>query len=183
MNKLKFTAKVLDLYSEDYEYLQDSTGNEISKVFRQMVSNPGVPAIIRGFNLIVSPTNPTTLELAAENGYSSAISSTGILIEVGSDINNISLSDATLGVVNNVYLRIYSKVGSYHRQSKTILDGQQRAIDLSDYTLHYDREVDAYEILVYSSSEISGLSSSYLNSLIYLGENNRHRCWKPINIG
>ena len=73
MNKLKFTAKVLDLYSEDYEYLQDSTGNEISKVFRQMVSNPGVPAIIRGFNLIVSPTNPTTLELAAENGYSSAI--------------------------------------------------------------------------------------------------------------
>lgn len=169
MNKLKFDAKSIDLYSADYNYLQDSISDEISKTFRQMLANPGTPAIIRGFTLEISTSDPTKLMLTTENGYSSIISSTGILIEEDSVIDGIELTDSTAGVLNYFYAKIYTVDGSYNRNSSVFLPNEKKAIDLANYTLEYDRVEDAWELLTFTQAEVSALSSSYLNSLIYLG--------------
>jgi len=180
MNKLKFDAKSIDLYSADYNYLQDNISEEISKTFRQMLSNPGTPAILRGFTLEVSTSDPTTVMLTTENGYSSMISSTGILIEETSVIDNIELSDSTLNTLNYFYARVYSEEGSYNRSSGVFLPNEKKAIDLANYTLEYDREEDTWELLVYTHAEISALSSSYLNSLIYLGRTTAQGTGNPL---
>ena len=169
MDKIVFDAKIQNLYSPDYEYLQDNIDTEIKKSFRQNVQNPYANAIIKGFNLRASLTDPSKILIYHETGYGGVITSTGELIETGNTVDLIEASDITPGVVNYVYIRVYSVYGTFNKKSETVEDGVQKNIDLYDYTKTYDRLTVKWEINVYTQSEYLALSDALKAELIGLG--------------
>jgi len=169
MNKIVFDAKIQNLYSPDYEYLQDTIDTEIKKVFRQNIQNPFANAIIKGFNIRASLTDPSKILIYHETGYGGVITSTGELIETGNTVDLIEASDITPGVVNYVYIRVYSVYGTFNKKSETVEDGVQKNIDLYDYTKTYDRLTVKWEIDVYTQSEYLALSDALKAELIGLG--------------
>lgn len=169
MNKIVFDAKIQNLYSTDYEYLQNSIDTEIKKIFRQNIQNPYVSAIIKGFNLRASISNPSKILIYHGDGYGGVITSTGEIIETSDTIDLITASDITPGVVNYIYVRVYTVYGTYNKKSGVVEEGVQKNIDLYSYTKTYDRLVVKWEIHVYTQSEYLALSDSMKSQLIGLG--------------
>ena len=159
MNKIIFDAKLLDLYAEDFEYLQNTIQAEIFKVFKQTIEYNNIPAIVKGFNLGISTTNSQKLCITHTNTFGSAVNSTGVIIESSNSIDGITLADTTSGNYNYVYISIVSTLGSYNRIAQSFVPNVKGAIDLSDYSKQYDREEDSFSILVLTQSEYFTLSS------------------------
>ena len=178
MNKIIFDAKLLDLYAEDFEYLQDTLQSEVLKVFKQTIKYNNVPAIIKGFTLGIS-TTPQQLIITHGGAFGSVINSTGIIIESDNSIDGILLADTIAGNSNYVYVSINSIKGSFNRISKVFVPNVETAIDLSDYSKQYDRQEDSLSIIVLTHTEYTSLSSAgsitisgitYSSSnLVYLG--------------
>jgi len=169
MNKIVFDAKIQNLYSPDYEYLQDSIDTEIKKVFRQNIQNPFINAIIKGFNLRASISDPSKILIYHGDSYGGVITSTGEIVETSDSVDLVAASDITPGVVNYVYIRVYQVYGTFNKKSKTVEEGVQKNIDLYSYTKTYDRLVLKWEIHVYTQSEYLALDSSLKSQLIGLG--------------
>jgi hypothetical protein len=106
MNKLIFDAKVLNLYAEDFQYLQDTTEENIHKVGRLTLAYPFQKGIIRGFELEIGPSVLTTVSIYHNNvaGAGYLLTSTGDIIETSTGISDIAMSDYTAGTVNNVFV-------------------------------------------------------------------------------
>jgi hypothetical protein len=174
MNKIVFDAKILDLWSTDYEYLQDSIEDELRKIYRQTIINAWVTAIIRGFDLQVSPTDPSTVMIYhnTSTGFSrhgALLTENGDIIETTSEIDLIEPSDPTAGVANYVYVRLYKVSGSFNKHTGEVVEDEQTAIDLYDYKKVYDREVDKYEVVVYTRDEVLALTQEELEELVFIG--------------
>jgi len=169
MDKIVFDAKIQNLYSPDYEYLQDSIDNEIKKSFRQNIQNPFVAAIIKGFNLRASLTDLSKILVYHETGQGGIITSTGEIIETSYNIDLVAPADATPGVVNYVYIHIYKVYGTFNKKSETIEEGVQKNIDLYDYSKTYDRLVTKWEIKVYTQSQYLALTDAQKTELLGLG--------------
>lgn len=169
MNKLRFEARVLDLYSVDYEYLQDEIEAQGRKILRQTLQNPGTAMVIKGFKLRVSPSDTSKMQIYHDGTWSSAISTVGRLVESQYNIDLIEASDNTPGVTNYVYIRSSTGYGTYNRISGLVELGVQGNIDYHDFQQVYDREVDVWEIAVYTADEVNALSSESFANLIPLG--------------
>jgi hypothetical protein len=169
MDKIVFDAKIQNLYSPDYEYLQNTIDTEIKKSFRQNIQNPFVSAIIKGFNLQASLTDPSKILVYHETGYGGVITSTGELIESSNNIDLVAPADSTPGVVNYVYIRIYSVYGTFNKKNEVIEEGVQKNIDLYNYTKTYDRLITKWEIKVYTQSQYLALTDAEKAELLGLG--------------
>jgi len=169
MNKILFEGKIQNLYSTDYEYLQDTTEDELKKLYRQIIQNPGVAAIIKGFNLAVSTTDATKVMIYHEGGWGGLISENADIIETQDILDPIAASDSTSGVENFVYVRLYRVQGTFNKSSETVEEGVKRNIDLYDYQTIYDREIDKWEVKVYTQAEVTALSSEEVSQHVCLG--------------
>lgn len=169
MNKVKFDAQVANLHAEDYEYIINSTEDEIQKSSRNSLQTPYVPSVIRGYDVDVSSLDLTQVRVYHEDGYGCAINYYGTLIESTDETDQISLSDYTNGIVNYIYLKYSQTDASYNRQTGLIEDGVKRAVDLADFSHEYDRAVDTQEFVVYTLSEYLATSTGEQRNLICLG--------------
>jgi len=170
MNRIKFDAKILDLYSVDYEYLQDSIEDEVTKLLRQTIANPGQSGVIKGFKLKVSPADNTKVMIYSDGTWNSAISAAGIMVEIEDNIDLIAPSSiSTPGTLNYVYIRSYTADGTYNKTAEVIEEGVQKAIDYYAYTRVYDRQLDKWEVVVYINAEYLTLTEVEQNELIYIG--------------
>lgn len=169
MNKVYFDAKIQNLYGPDYEYLQDNVEIELKKIFNQTIKNPGVCAIIKGFNLRVSTIDPSTVMIYHVGGYGSLVSSSSGIIETTSSIDLISPSDPTVGVENYVYVYLYKAYGTFNKRTRAVVENVQRNIDLFDYARKYDRVVDKFEVRVYTQLELLDLTPEELSSMVFIG--------------
>ena len=169
MDKIVFDAKIQNLYSPDYEYLQNTIDTEIKKSFRQNIQNPFVSAIIKGFNLQASLSDPSKILVYHETGYGGVITSTGELIESSNNIDLVAPADSTPGVVNYVYIRIYPVYGTFNKKNEIVEEGVQKNIDLYSYTKTYDRLITKWEIKVYTQSQYLALTDEQKAELLGLG--------------
>jgi len=169
MNKILFPAKIQNLYSADYQYLQDNTELEIKKIFRQFIQNPGIPSILKGFNLAVSTSDSSKIMIYHDGGWGGLVSQNDDIIETQDIIDLIEPSDETVGVENYVYIRLYRVQGTYNKQSELVEEDVQRNIDLYDYTKIYDRGIDKWEVHVYTQSEVASLTPTEVAELVLLG--------------
>jgi hypothetical protein len=169
MNKILFDATIHNLYAPDYAYLQDNTEEELKKLYRMSIQNPGVAAIIKGFNLAVSTTYPTKVKIYHEGGYGGLVSKDGDIVETTNILDGIDASDSTAGVENFVYIRLYRATGTFNKSTETVELGVERNIDLYDYERFADREVDQWEVKVYTQAEVLALTSTELEELACLG--------------
>ena len=169
MNKLVFDAQIIGLKSVDYEYLQDSMESYSNKLYRQLLSNPNTPAIIQGFDLQIDSLDNTKLKVdtSSMTGLSGLITQDSTIVETSTGISSISLSNYTYGTINYVYAHYYTIKGSYDIATDTIYEDVKSAIDLSDYSLDYNRQMDKVEIVVMTAAEYSLLTST--GDYIYLG--------------
>lgn len=169
MNKILFDAKIHNLYSPDYGYLQDTFEEELKKLYRQIIQNPGVPAIIKGFNLMASTTYPGSAKIYHAGNYGGLISENGDIVETTNILDNIAPSDSTVGVENFVYIRLYKETGTFNKSTEEIEIGVSRNIDIYDYTRFSDREVDKWEVKVYTQDEVLAMTQDELDELVCLG--------------
>ena len=169
MNQLYFPGRVVDLYSEDYQYLQDNVSTEVLKILKSIVSGELSSSIIKNFVLRVDPSNNLYLEVTQNSGTGLVITNSGLLIEYNSDISSIAVSDATYGTVNNVYAKCSYVYGSYNRKTETIVEGEKKAVDLYDGTLIYNRKIEDLEIVVYTVAEYNALTAAQKAELVFLG--------------
>jgi len=169
MNKILFEAKIHNLYSTDYEYLQDNIDEELKKLYRQLTQNPGIAAIIRGFNLKISTTDPTKITIYHKYGWGGIVTATGEIIDTQDVLDPIAPSDSTTGTENFVYIRYYKVKGTFDKKAETVIENEKKFIDLYDYSLVYDREIDKWEVKVYTQAELLDLSVDEIDELICLG--------------
>jgi hypothetical protein len=167
MNRIKFDAKILDLYSVDYEYLQDSIEDEVAKLLRQTMSNPGQAGIIKGFKLKASPSDSSKIMIYSDGTWNSAVSNDGIMVEIEDDIDLIPPSASN--VLNYIYVRSYTADGTYNKTADIVEEGVQKAIDYYDYARVYDRQLDTWVIEVYTLAEYLNLTTAQQYALIYVG--------------
>ena len=114
MNKLYFEGKAVDLYAEDYQYLQDSLADEGAKITRAITGNISTPVISSGFIPRVSTGgDDSTIEIYHTTTYGSLLTATGVLAETTGVFDDIALSDATLNVVNYIYAKVTSTYATY----------------------------------------------------------------------
>ena len=180
MNKLVFDAQIIGLRSVDYEYLQDSVESYSNKLYRQLLSNPNIPAIIQGFDLKIDSLDNTKLavDTSSTTGLGGLITQDSMIIETSTGISSISLSDATLGTVNYVYAHYYTVKGSYDISTDSIREEIKVAIDLYDYTLEYNRQLDKVEIVVMTAAECAVVTST--GDYIYLGNTTAQGAGQPL---
>lgn len=168
MNRIKFDAQVLDLYARDYEYLQDSIEADIQKLWKSISNDPSAKGVIRGFDLAID-TDPTKIKIYNDNVYGYAVNSSGSIIEYPDISTSIELSDYTLGTTNFIYVE-YSRVdASQDKITGDVVIGEKKAIDYSNYSLQYDRSLEAYSFVVLTLAEYSVLSDDEKNNLMCLG--------------
>jgi hypothetical protein len=179
MNQLYFEGKVVELYAEDFNYLQENINSEILKLVDITTLNGLDSYISLGFTLQVSTTDNTKLFISQGSGVGTVISKTGIIIQSSLDIDSISLSNDTSGIINNVYCNCYQASASYNRQTGAIVE-EKRAIDLQSHALKYNRTIDKFSIVVYTDAEYSLLSDNEKSQLVLLGSTTAQGSGQPL---
>jgi len=169
MDKVKFDGNIINLYSEDYEYMQNAAESEAQQAVRQTIKTPYIPSVIRGFNIMVSIADSTKIEMYHEDNIGTAVNYYGTIIEDQAGLDLISLSDYTASTVNYIYLKYYKVDASFDKLTSTIIEGSKLAIDLSDFSKEYNRHLDKWTIVAYTAAEYAGLSEENQQNLICLG--------------
>lgn len=169
MNKIKFDASILNLHSYDYEYLQSQIENELFKLYKALIGDPDAHGVIRGFTASISESDSTTINVTHNGLGGYVFFKAGYLIEDVSGISGLELSDYTNGVVNYIGVELSHADASYDKSTETIVVGEQKAIDISNYSLQYDRLIDTIEIVVYTRAEYIALSTSAKEAIVLLG--------------
>ena len=180
MNKLYFEGNVLDLYASDYEYLQDSVANEVSKLIKTVATASN--SLIEGFDLSISSTN-TKLKITHSTPSSTGLFclESGIIVESSTGIvDNIALSDYTNGIVNYVYLQYEAVPATYYRNDDTMYYNERKAIDFSDYTLKYNRLLDNYSVTVMTAAEYNALTLAEKANCVLIGETTAQGAGVPL---
>jgi len=169
MNKIVFDAQIVGLRATDYEFLQNSIESYVNKAYRQLLKNPNTSAIIQGFDLKVDSLDNTKLmvDVSATTGLSGLITQDSTIIETSTGISSITLSNDAFGTVNYVYAHYYTTKGSYDIYSDSIIEDTKLTIDLSDYSLDYNRQLDKIEIVVMTAAEYAEITST--GNYVYLG--------------
>ena len=168
MNELYFEGQVVGVYSEDFEYIQDTTNAEILKLLDITVLGGMDSYVSFGFTLQVSSTNNTKLYISQESSTGLVISKSGLILQSSTGVDLIDLSDSTLGTVNNVYCKCYQELGSYDRINQVITTSAGLQ-DIHEYTFVYNRKIDKFSIVVYTNSEYNILTQAEKDELVFLG--------------
>ena len=168
MNELYFEGQVVGVYSEDFEYIQDTTNAEILKLLDITVLGGMDSYVSFGFTLQVSSMNNTKLYISQESSTGLVISKSGLILQSSTGVDLIDLSDSTLGTVNNVYCKCYQELGSYDRINQVITTSAGLQ-DIHEYTFVYNRKIDKFSIVVYTNSEYNILTQAEKDELVFLG--------------
>jgi len=171
MDKILFNASSTDLFAEDYDYLQNKITDEFAKTFRQFIENAGVPAIVKGFDIRIHPSDSTKIQLYHDTNTSTGTFATdiGYITESSSGLISVTMSSYVSGTTNYIYAYHYLANGSYDRDNLVVLEGQQNAVDFSDYSLDYDRQVNKWGVVALTAAEYAALSSTSTGSYVLLG--------------
>jgi len=179
MNQLYFEGTIINLYSVDYQYLQDSLSGEMAKLIEMLVSGGARSCIARGFEAKVS-TNSTTKILIDQTGLTGiVVSASGLIIQSASNIDGVSLSDYTLGTVNYIYCRCYQASASYNKLTG-VTEEIAKIVDESNYTTVYDRKIDTFAIVVYTAAEYNNLTLDEKKELVFLGSTTAQGAGLPL---
>jgi len=181
MNQLYFEGKYVDLYAEDYVYLQENIHNEYLKIIDMMILGGVGSYIVSNFILKVSTTDNTKLLVSQESDKGVILVKSGLMIEASSDIDNITLSDSTYGVKNNIYCKCFQAYASYDMKTQTIVEARKTP-DLITHSLVYNRKIDKIEIVVYTDSEYAALTQSQKDELVFLGSTIAQGSGQPLII-
>ena len=170
MNKLYFGGQVVNLNSEDYQYMQDAISAEISGVVRTLYSaNATTGGILLGFTLGINPTTPDLLTITHASGRGAFFTEKATFIYTSTGFTNIALSDYNYGAFNYVYAQGSVVYGSYDQITETNVVGAKLGIDYSNYQLVYNRQLDNLAIVVYTAAEYALLPLEDKQDLVYLG--------------
>ena len=63
MNQLYFEGRIINLYAEDYQFLQNSINETIVNTLKYLIGNKNEPCIAQGFNLRINSVNNTTFDI------------------------------------------------------------------------------------------------------------------------
>jgi len=181
MNQLYFEGKYVDLYAEDYVYLQENIHTEYLKIIDMMILGGVGSYIVSNFILKVSTTDNTKLLVSQEGDKGVILVKSGLMIEASSDIDNITLSDSTYGVKNNIYCKCFQAYASYDMKTQTIVEARKTP-DLITHSLVYNRKIDKIEIVVYTDSEYAALTQSQKDELVFLGSTIAQGSGQPLII-
>lgn len=172
MNKLYFSSNVLNVYSQDLQYLQDNVGIEIQKILLAVTGNIAEPVISAGFLCEVSQSDNTKLRVYQTDGTTTStgaiLTADGIIATSVEEYDGIELADYSSGMVNYVYARYSSIDATYKIKDGTIVF-EKKAIDLNTYLPVYNRKVDLIEIVVYTLAQYNALSETEKGHSIFLG--------------
>jgi len=168
MNQLYFEGTITNLYSVDYQYLQDSLTTEMKNLIKMLISVGTQSSVAYGFVAEVSSSDRTKILINHEGLVGTVVSATRLIVESTSNIDAVALSSYTLGMVNNIYCRCYKALASYNRLTELIVE-QARVIDESNNTVVYDRNIDKSSIVVYTNSEYAALTQDQKDELVFLG--------------
>jgi hypothetical protein len=180
MNQLYFEGRVVDLYAEDYQYLQDSVASESLKFFKSFIAGDLSSAVVKGFTLQIDPSDTTKLYINQNGVTGGVVTASGLLILANTNEAGITLSNYTLGTVNNVYAKCSYVYGSYNRRTGAIVENEKKAVDLYDGTLIYNRKIEDLSFVVYTTSEYNALSTSAKSELVYLGSTTAQGAGSPL---
>ena len=179
MNQVYFEGNYIDLYVEDYEYLQENLHNEYLKTINMMIEGGVGSYIVSNFTLEVSTTDDTKLFVSQGNGLGVILAKSGLIIQSSTGIDLIELSSSSTGIVNNVYCRCYQAYASYDMKVGAIIEAR-RTVDLSDHTLVYNRQIDKFSIVVYTNAEYAALTQSEKDELVFLGSTIAQGAGQPL---
>ena len=157
MNQLYFEAKVLNLYSEDYKYLQDQVTYEVQKSFKATLEPLSTAAIIAGFIPSINVIDPTKIDIKHTSSTGLFITQSGIIVESNANSYSIALSDSTVGTTNIICAEYYTVLGSYNKNTDTVVEGVASNIDYTNYAAVHDRIIDKFRIVIYTQSEYTAL--------------------------
>lgn len=178
MDKIYFEAQVYNMYSEDFEFLQNSLVAEVAKVYRQTIEPLSTSALIEGFSVSIDPglitdtVNPSitysTLNVIHPNGFGSFVTKDGTIVQTTESAKLLKLASYNPGVKNYICAKYSTVKGSYDRRNKVINENAAMALDLSDYTLVSDRLLDKGSIVIYSEDDYKKLLGKDLADLVTL---------------
>ena len=107
MNQLYFEGTITNLYSVDYQYLQDSLTTEMKNLIKMLISVGTQASVAYGFVAEVSSTDRTKILINHQGLVGTVVSATRLIVESASNTDSVALSSYTLGTVNNIYCRCY----------------------------------------------------------------------------
>ena len=168
MNELYFEGQIVNVHSEDMQYLQDNANSKLLQLLDITVQNGLDSYICFGFGLQISSTDTTKLEISQGTSTGMVVSKSGIIIQTSTGIDLIDLSDSTMGKKNSVYCKCYQTYASYDRQASTIVE-EKKLYDVHEYEFVYNRLIDKFSIVVYTDVEYAALSESEKDTLVLLG--------------
>ena len=179
MEKLIFQGKVVDLYAEDYQRLQNTIDANLKTLFRITVNNPDEPAIIRGFNLQINSTNNTRIDIYHTTPPGAIVTGYNEVVESSKTYLNYPLPSYEDGQVYIIYANVIRKFKSFNPQTGEYEDSPKR-LDLATYQYVYDTEVYDYQPAIYTENEYNNLSSEQKKNLIVLGSVTAHGVGQPL---
>jgi len=179
MDKLLFLGKVIDLYAEDYQRLQDTIDSNLKTLFRVTVNNPDEPAIIRGFNLTINSTDPTKVDIYHVSSPGAIVNGDNEVVETDKTYISYALPSYTDNQVYRIYAKVTKSYKSFDPQTGTYLT-QPKRLDLATYTYVYDTEVYDYEPAIYTIDEYNALTAEEKKNLVVLGAVTAHGDGQPL---
>jgi len=149
----------MEIYSEDFQYLQDAVETECKNIIDSVMDNNGSPVIVEGFNPIIDPDDSTKIKVTQSGGQGKLLTSSGIMLTTSSDYSGISLANSTPGITNIITAVITTTYGTYNKDTLVVDEGVQNAIDYYDYTNVYNRSIITGSIICYTSAQYSALTN------------------------
>ena len=171
MNQLYFEGRVINLYSEDYQFLQDSVNAKVTQAIKYFIANQNESCIMGGFVLKVNETYNDKFDILHETstGQGGLLTAEYLVYETSDEFVEQDLKTYDNGTILGVYAKVEYTLASYDRQNDEIVY-EPKAIDLYNYTLVHNRKVLTLEIEQYTDLEFSALPVFEQKKYVLLGK-------------
>lgn len=171
MNQLYFEGRIVNLYAEDYQFLQDSVNDTIVNTLKYLIGNKQEPCIVQGFQLRVNTSDNTKFDIYHDtfNSKGAIINGNGILEEYSTTATAQSLITYVSGTVVGVYAKLSQVYASHNRKTNTIEESQE-AFDLFLQKKVYNRYIQKIEIVQLTDTSYDSLTATQKREYILLGK-------------
>ena len=172
MNQLYFEGKVVNLYAEDYQFLQDSVTDKVQSTIRYLISNHSQTCIVQGFTLTRNVLDPTKFDITHPtwNSKGAVITGEQLMYESSATYLSQSLKTYQPGSVVGIYTKLEYIYGSYDRAAGVLVENSRKAVDQYDNTLVYNRKLESLSLVQLTPAEFALLSAEDKLRHICLGQ-------------
>jgi len=171
MNQLYFEGRVVNLYSEDYQFLQNAVNDKVTDAIKYFIANQNESCIIQGFKLKRSTEYLNTFDIVheTESGKGAVISGTYLIFDTETEFTSQYLKTYIPETVVGIYIKLDHVLASYDRKNDEIVY-EKKAIDHYNQTLVYNRRLVKMELQQLTDVEFDLLPEEEKLKYILIGE-------------